>query len=152
MRKSWRPPPWFAKPANRILFIRELSDLDNLRSVRDKLHPGGFCLALTLTPVGVPARNVTICFSQGAPERPVVRVDGPSESPHRYDDGSLCMWYPLDPRELRWVSRDRAASLIAHIAAHLVKEEWYRKTGDWVGEEIWHGVHDPNNDPEREEN
>ena len=31
-----------------------------------------------------------------------VSVDGPTESKHRYADGSLCMWSPDDGPDLQW--------------------------------------------------
>jgi hypothetical protein len=94
---------------------------------------------------------VSIEFSRRSPQRPRVVVDGPTDSPHRYPDGSLCMWYPNDPPELRWNLSDGAGQLIAGVAAHLIREEWYRRTGEWIGDEVRHGSVDPENDPTSEE-
>jgi hypothetical protein len=66
-----------------------------------------------------------------------VFVPGPG-SPHPYADGSLCIWYPADPPERRWRRSDGGAALAAHIAAHLIREEWWRQTGEWAGEEAPH--------------
>lgn len=112
-----------------------------------KNNPRGFNVKLTLTPRGVPERHITIQFHGNNPS---VFVDGPAESPHRYPNGSLCMWYPGDPPEQRWTHTDGAGALVANIAAHLVKEEWYRLTGEWKGDEVGHGVPDMMNDPKRE--
>jgi hypothetical protein len=49
------------------------------------------------------------------------------------------MWYPFDPDTGRWTRRDGAAALLGHITAHLLREQWWRKTGEWVGEEVPHG-------------
>jgi hypothetical protein len=57
------------------------------------------------------------------------------------------MWFPDDPPEQRWTLEDGAGTLVATIAAHLVREEWYRKTGEWIGDEVSHGHSDPANDP-----
>lgn len=57
------------------------------------------------------------------------------------------MWYPYDPPARRWTLKDGAGALVAEITAHLLREEWYRKTGDWVGEEVKHVKRDPLNDP-----
>jgi hypothetical protein len=149
MRNAWRPPLWFDRPVGRILFLRELGDLPDIRQVKSSAHPGGFSVSLTLNPLGVPSRHVTITYSRRSPTDPKVTVDGPTDSPHRYSDGTLCMWYPSDPPERRWTSADGAGALIANITAHLVREEWYRKTGEWVGEEVRHGRSDPMNDPDK---
>ncbi len=69
---------------------------------------------------------------------PSVYADGPAESPHRYADGSLCMWYPWGPERARWTRRDGAAALLGYITAHLLREEWWRKTSEWVGDEVPH--------------
>ena len=92
-------------------------------------------------PVPVPhyeARRVRIRFS-GNSDVPAVFVDGPKESPHRYSDGSLCMWYPGDPVDHRWVFEDGLLSLIGLVIAHLFREAWWRETGEWAGEEVPHG-------------
>lgn len=60
------------------------------------------------------------------------------------------MWYPNDPRDRRWIPADGAADLIVRIALHLIKEEWFRQTGEWIGEEVKHGIADPHNDPDGE--
>ena len=64
-------------------------------------------------------------------------MPGPG-SPHRHDDGSLCIWYPHDPPERRWHRRAGGAALAGHIYAHLIREAWWRQTGEWVGEEVPH--------------
>jgi hypothetical protein len=74
--------------------------------------------------------------------RPTVRsltADGPTASPHRYGDGTLCMWYPKDGPELRWVSEDRLLRLIRCAQVHLFKEAFWRRYGEWPGREAPHG-------------
>ncbi len=149
MRSGWRPPLWFERPVGRILFVRELAGIPGVRQVKSPTYPGGFSVSLTLDPHGVPSRHVTITFSRGASTVPKVAVDGPTDSPHRYADGTLCMWYPGDPRDRRWNLAEGAGALVANIAAHLIREEWYRKTGEWLGDEVPHGLQDTENDPER---
>jgi hypothetical protein len=151
MRNGWRPPLWFDKPIGRILFLRELAEIPSTQQVKSGAYPGGFSVSLTLNPQGVPPRHVTITFSRRSPMTPRVLVDGPTDSPHRYPDDTLCMWYPEDPPERRWILDDGAAALIANVTAHLVREEWYRNTGEWIGEEVGHGPGDPLNDPEKAE-
>lgn len=43
------------------------------------------------------------------------------------------MWYPDDPPELRWSHADPPGELLGHIILHLIREEWWRRTGEWVG-------------------
>ena len=83
------------------------------------------------------ARGIRIRFN-GNSEVPSVFADGPEESPHRYPDGSLCMWYPEDPIDHTWVFDDGLLHLIGLAMAHLFREAWWRETGEWVGEEVSH--------------
>lgn len=138
-RVMHRPPCWTETPAGRIRFIHEVRGCDlPVRAIAtDRQHRGGFAVEVHVKPPGVPVRRVRIYFHRGG-EVPTVRVDGPTESPHRYEDGSLCMWYPDDPPDRRWVHRHGARALLGHIAAHLVREEWWRRTGEWAGEEAPH--------------
>lgn len=58
---------------------------------------------------------------------------------HRNPDGSLCLWYPRDPVELRW-TRDRdVADLVALVQRHLIGEEYQRRNGTWPWEDAPHG-------------
>lgn len=150
MRTVWRPPPWFAAPAPRIRFLHELKAVGATTHPATKQYPGGFHIHLTLHADGLPARQVCIQFSQHSPDTPRVSVDGPTRSPHRYSDGTLCMWYPDDPRHTRWVPGDGAADLVTRIAVHLIKEAWWRRTAEWIGPEVTHGDPDPLNDPRQQ--
>lgn len=82
-------------------------------------------------------QTVTIVFGPRSVV-PTVYIDGSSESPHRYSDAALCMWYPADPPESRWSRRDGSAALLGHIVAHLTREERWRQTGEWPGPEVQH--------------
>lgn len=139
-KRPWNQPPWYAAPARRIRFLRTLTEVDHKANVIKprRAHRGGFGLQLSIQPTGLPLRRIEIYFSPKSPDVPRVFADGPDQSPHRYPDRSLCMWYPHDPPEARWWSSDGAETLIGHVAAHLIKEEWYRRTGDWPGEEVSH--------------
>ena len=92
-------------------------------------------------------RNVEIRFTDWS-RTPHVFVDGPEESPHRYKGGDLCIWYPLDPPEHRWVFSDGLLMLLNCIQAHLFREAWWREMGEWLGPEAPHG---PTKDPMSEE-
>jgi hypothetical protein len=141
--RGWQRPAWYAYPAGRLRFLDELRTCGvNATQTRisraDRKHRGGFQVEFTLTVPGLPTRHVRIVFV-GLGSAPSVYADGPAESRHRYDDGSLCMWYPWDPESARWTRRDGARTLLGHITAHLLREEWWRKTGEWVGDEVVHG-------------
>lgn len=140
--RAWQHPAWYAYPAGRLRFLAELracgiAATRTRISRTDRRHRGGFQIEFTLAVPGLPSRHVRIVFA-GLGSVPSVYADGPAESPHRYADGSLCMWYPWDPESARWTRRDGAAVLLGHIAAHLLREEWWRKTGEWVGDEVPH--------------
>ncbi len=84
-------------------------------------------------------RRITVIFKADEPASCVeVLADGPTESPHRYGERSLCMWYPADPPELRWLPEHRLAGLIEMARLHLFREEYWRRTGGWDGGE-WLG-------------
>ncbi|MHC3449538.1 hypothetical protein [Streptomyces hirsutus] len=91
----------------------------------------------------IPEQTVTIVFGQYSPHTPHIYSDGPSESPHRYAEGALCIWYPYDPAEQQWTRRDGPAILLGLIVAHLLKEEWWRLTGEWPGQEAPHHTPEP---------
>lgn len=140
--RQWRHPPWYVYPVARLRFIAELracavnAAQAPIRRTERK-HRGGFQVECDLAVPGLPSRHVRIVFA-GLGFFPSVYADGPAESPHRYDDGSLCMWYPMDLENARWTRRDGAAALLGQITAHLLREEWWRKTGEWVGDEVMH--------------
>lgn len=92
-------------------------------------------------------RWVEIAFTDWS-QVPTVRADGPG-SPHRYsDDNSLCMWYPPDPPERKWVFEDGLVALLNIIQAHLFCEAWWRETGEWPGPEAQHApVKEPVKEP-----
>ena len=139
---AWQRPAWYAYPAGRLRFLAELRAC-GVHAVQtriertDRKHRGGFQVKVALTVPGLPSRLVRIVFA-GRGAVPSVYADGPAESPHRYADGSLCMWYPWGPERARWTRRDGAAALLGYITAHLLREEWWRKTSEWVGDEVPH--------------
>ena len=89
------------------------------------------------------ARSVSIKMYPNTDGRPLVKVDGPEDSPHRYDNGELCMWYPTAPKTERWVFSDGLLHLLVMIEAHLFREAWWRETEEWLGPELPHGKISP---------
>lgn len=136
---AYRHPAWFARPANRVCLINELREVSTsvatVKCVARRRN--GFALRVTLTPTGLGPQQVTIEFDENGRDTPHAYVPGPG-SPHRYADGSLCMWYPHDPPSQRWHWNDGGVALAGHICAHLIREAWWRQTGEWVGEEVRH--------------
>ncbi len=73
--------------------------------------------------------------------RPSVRsvtADGPTSSPHRYDDHTLCIWYPEDGQDLAWQPEEGLLGLIRYAQVHLFKEEFWRRYDEWLGSEAPH--------------
>jgi hypothetical protein len=141
--------PWYGQFSKRFRFERGARErLPDLRSSPSR-NPQrrGWIYRFNLPVDGYETRRVTILFQSPGGRIPVVNVDGRS-SPHRYTDGSLCMWFPNDPPERRWVFDDGLLMLITQIAVHLFKEAWWRETGgdsttgavgEWLGDEAPHG-------------
>lgn len=102
-----------------------------------------YVLTLVVVVPTLGSRAVRILFNGDRPDDPVVHVSDPFWSPHRYGDDSLCMWYPHDPPQRRWVRTDGLPALIGLIQAHLVREAWWRKMGEWLGPEASHGTPEP---------
>ena len=127
--------PWYGLTVVRLNFERGVkTQFPHLRGGRIK---GGYQYLATVPVSGYEPRKTRILFS-GMTIVPSVFADGPRESPHRYHDDSLCMWYPGDPVERRWVFEDGLVTLMGLVMAHLFKEAWWRETGEWLGEEIPH--------------
>ena len=98
----------------------------------------GFRYTLTVPVPFYGRRRLTIVFPSYS-SVPFVFADGPTDSPHRYDDtGSLCLWYPKDPASRRWVFGDGLLDLVDLAVAHLFREGWWRETKDWLGDEVRH--------------
>ena len=88
--------------------------------------------------VGYEDRIVTVELGRYINELPHITADGPGDSPHRYLDRSLCIWYPNDPPEQRWKFRNGLMELLVLIQQHLFREAWWRETGEWLGPEVPH--------------
>lgn len=54
--------------------------------------------------------------------------------------GQLCLWYPDDPRSLRWEWEDGLVKYITIVHRHLQAEEYYRRNGTWPAEDAPHGT------------
>jgi hypothetical protein len=53
--------------------------------------------------------------------------------------GELCIWFPGDPRALRWEWPDGLVAYITLVHRHLQAEECWRRHGVWPAEDAPHG-------------
>lgn len=89
------------------------------------------------------SKGVTILFCRYKELDPKVLVKDSLRYKHIYQDGSLCMWYPKDPEEMRWVFQDGLLGLLKMIEDHLFKEAWWAENKgtekeEWLGLEVHH--------------
>lgn len=74
------------------------------------------------------------------PDFPTVYASSMEDSPHRFADGALCLYYPGDSRHRRWTHDNGLASLISLAADHLFFEDHFTRTGHWLADEAKHGL------------
>lgn len=66
-------------------------------------------------------------------------ADGPKRSRHRFywsRPSSLCLYYGRDHESLQWLPSDGLVGLVDLARLHLMKEIWWRATGEWPGLEF----------------
>jgi len=144
MRK-WNGPlryagPWYGSDGKRLHFEQGVKDrFPELRQTTRTSGPkAGRVYRTTIDVPYYEVRTVEIRFSKRVPTLPIIVVDGPTESPHRYKDNHLCIWHPNDPEDNRWMISDGLLHLLRLIEAHLFREGWWRETGEWRGPEAGH--------------
>lgn len=76
---------------------------------------------------------VTIKVTGGDPR---VFAHGLNDLRHVNGDGSLCLWYPTDSSDRRWTHNKGLVSLLDLVALHLYKEDRFKATGIWLGDEV----------------
>lgn len=111
---------------------------DQYPNLRRTVIGGHISYRIAMSVVGYEDRIVTVKLGRYIDDPPRVRADGPSNSPHRYSDGSLCMWYPKDPPKQRWKFSNGLMELLVLVQQHLFREAWWRETGEWLGPEVPH--------------
>lgn len=86
-----------------------------------------------------PTYSVTIVHALD--RSPSVRVNSPAlhpNAPHRYSDGSLCLYWPV---EWRWTPRTSLAeTMVPWTALWLYYYEIWLVTGEWMGPSSPHGT------------
>jgi len=140
--------PWYQDVRQRVRFER--SARTAYPGLRSSSTGRGLNASVTYTvTVDVPEyepRRLTISMSNSfEPILNGVVADGPTDSPHRYPGAKLCMWYPSDPTDRRWVADDGLRTLIEHARIHLFKEAWWRETREWLGSQAPHRAGEPKN-------
>ncbi len=137
--------PWYGKDSQRLRFEQDATKrFPGLRScTTTRGESPGRHYSATLAVPNYEKRRVEILFRRDNPRVAKVRADGPTGSPHRFSDGTLCMWYPGDPPENRWVFEDGLVPLLGLTAVHLLREAWWRDTGEWLGPEAPHASNAP---------
>lgn len=140
-----RGGPWFGEFKERLSF--ELRGKRAFPGLVTSSGRGWFTIEVDVDVRGYEPRHLRIVFDRAHVESPAVFADGPTESKHRYSDGALCIWYPFDSPDQRWVRGDGLGPLIGYAARHLFYEAWWRETGHWLGPEAPHGPPAPKPPP-----
>lgn len=135
-----RPAGYFDRPGPRLRWLHELrqAGLDARVLRPGPALRGHFVLRLVLRPAGLEPVVATLALPSRRPDAVKVTATGPADSPHRYADGSLCMWHPHDGPDRRWCHSRGPVVLVGHVLTHLMREEFYRRTGEWLGEQAPH--------------
>ena len=132
--------PWYGDERRCLVFeLGARQQFPDLR--RSTALGGGLTYRVNLDVPYYEQRQVEVSFARDQPLFPKVSVDGPS-SPHRYKDDTLCIWYPWDPTDERWLIDDGLCELLGAIVLHLFREAWERETGEWPGPEAPHSPPD----------
>lgn len=146
MRPPHRPTSWLEDFPRRLRLQQPaFAAYAGLTYKRHQRQEGAvYVYQVRLEVPGYEPRRVSVEFHAGRPNGPRVYADGPAgreDSPHRYAERGrrrLCIWYPSDPAEQRWVPDDGLLALFAMTAVHLFKEAYWREHGQWLGEEFPH--------------
>lgn len=128
--------PWWREDVGAVLRM-QASLKARHHGIEKRRSRGSLTYVLDLEVPCYETRRVTIVFgARHTAAGARVFADGPARSRHRYDDGSLCMWHPDDPPELKWVPDRGLADLIEMARRHLFREAYWRETGIWLGPEV----------------
>jgi hypothetical protein len=141
----WQGPgryggPWYGNDFRRTIFeLGAKQHFPSLKGVTRTSGPkAGHTYTVTIAVPHYEQRRVEVLFPKNAPTLAKITADGPTDSPHRYEEDHLCIWYHDDPVENRWLFNDGLLVLLGLIAAHLFREAWWRETGEWLGPEVHH--------------
>lgn len=127
-------PTWNDDVARRLRFEREARQRG--LAFRQTFGVGTRRLvyaAEIVVPVYDDRRKLRITLPPTAHEhaRPQVLIDGPPCLRHRFDDGSLCMWWSKDSEAERWVPEDGLFALVSHAVDHACCESTCMRGRPW---------------------
>lgn len=94
--------------------------------------------------------NVRIRFVRTEPDTPkVFAPEFVPSPPHRNPDPgrSLCLWYPHDPIDKRWVRSDGLGELFLMAGLHLRREHFWQLSADDPDDRIWPGPEEGHGHP-----
>jgi len=142
MRRA-KPGGWYDDFRYRLRFEGEVRHAyPSIHSSRTgKGKTGAIVYTLTVTVPEFDDRRV-IRITLANTRRPwlqLLKADGPTDSPHRYADGHLCMWHPDDGPDLTWQPDDGLLALVQYARVHLFREAYWRRYRVWPGAEAPHG-------------
>lgn len=127
--------PWYGQSSQLICFVG--SARQAFLGLRYRvISKVGFEVRVQLDVPYYERRNVRILFERWSPRYPIVTVDGPTESRHRNGDGTLCLWYPDDDEDRRWVFSDGLSHLLGIITLHLFKGGLVARDGRLPGRRV----------------
>ena len=144
----WKGPqqlyggPWYGNDVERVIFERGAKrHFPSVQGMTRTSGPkAGRAYAFTIEVPHYEQRHVEVLFPKNAPTLAKIATDGPTDSPHRYEENQLCIWFPDDPDGSKWVFDDGLLVLFGLIVAHLFREAWWRETGEWLGPGVGHPV------------
>ncbi|BAH47248.1 hypothetical protein ACVH9Z_37180 [Rhodococcus opacus] len=122
---------------------------------------GGYVLDLTFAP---PPETATAGYHKERARISIREYGDPLTFPlgperrwkHRYPAplgadndywGQLCLWFPNDPRPLKWVPEDGLEDYVDRVHRHLFLEQHWRRTDNWPTEDAPHGTPTTHNLP-----
>lgn len=118
-----------ARPHNGVVFDLSFQPLQGLES-----------FAPERARIAVSPMADVFAFPLGVRQR---RWNHRNLSPFGYQFGylaaELCLYYPGDPRALRWEWDDGFVAYVSRVHRHLFYEEYWRRTGAWPVEDAPHG-------------
>lgn len=136
-RQRWEEQRWWEQfPLERVALEDGLDEaypgFERVRIGRALAYRGG----VHLDTLDIERKLVFVFPGRPSRTRPIVMADGPTRSRHRFywsRPSALCLWYSRDHAGLRWTVKDGLVGLIDLSRLHLIKEAWWRATGEWPG-------------------
>lgn len=138
--------PWWCDPVARASFERGTRDICPwLVGAADRL---GFRYSALSRIHRMGHIQLIVRFKLRIPDEPAVFSPPLGGSPHRNPDGSMCLWYPRHPLDQRWEFSDGLCELVLMAAAHLRREDLWRRSSPRYRDRRWPGPEMPHGQPE----